>query len=199
LEFTSFNGSLTASDVIEYLFCPRFIYFIHCLGIPQREGRLFKVVKGRELHRKREKSNTAYLRRDLGVERKEVSVYLSSPQLRVRGLVDEVLFLNDGTAAPLDFKFVKFRNFLFRTHRIQSALYGLLIQEHFNVPVERGYVCYIRDSNTLREVEFTEKLLGEAVEAVNTIFDIIQKGFYPKATRSKAKCVDCCYRRICEG
>lgn len=198
MESTSSEGCLTASDVIEYLFCPRFIYFIHVLNISQREGRRFKVLKGRELHKKRGKSNTAYLRKELGVTRKESSVYLSSPKLRIRGIVDEVLFLEDGTAAPLDFKFTRFRNFLFKTHRIQSALYGLLIQERFKVPVMRGYVCYIRGGSTLKEVEFTEKLQGDAIEIVNSIFTIIQTGTYPKPTRNRAKCHDCCYNRICE-
>ena len=38
---------VTVSDALEYLFCPRFIYFMHCLGIAQREERRFKVQKGR--------------------------------------------------------------------------------------------------------------------------------------------------------
>ena len=30
---------ITVSDALEYLFCPRFVFFMHCLGIPQREER----------------------------------------------------------------------------------------------------------------------------------------------------------------
>ena len=41
---------VTVSDALEYLFCPRFIFFMHCLGIAQREERRYKVLKGRELH-----------------------------------------------------------------------------------------------------------------------------------------------------
>ena len=41
---------ITISDVLEYLFCPRFIYYIHCLDIPQYEESRFKVIKGREVH-----------------------------------------------------------------------------------------------------------------------------------------------------
>ena len=32
---------VTVSDALEYLFCPRFIFFMHCLGIAQREERRF--------------------------------------------------------------------------------------------------------------------------------------------------------------
>ena len=31
---------ITVSDALEYLFCPRFIFFMHCLGIAQREERV---------------------------------------------------------------------------------------------------------------------------------------------------------------
>ncbi len=51
---------ITPSDVIEHLFCPRFTYFIHCLKIPQHEELRYKVLKGRELHDKREKENKEY-------------------------------------------------------------------------------------------------------------------------------------------
>ena len=39
--------SITPSIVIEYLYCPRFIYFMKILNISQNEDRRFKVTKGR--------------------------------------------------------------------------------------------------------------------------------------------------------
>ena len=44
---------ITISDVLEYLFCPRFIYYMHCLDIPQHQELRFKVMKGREVHEKK--------------------------------------------------------------------------------------------------------------------------------------------------
>lgn len=46
---------ITPSEVIEYLFCPRFLYFMNCLKIPQHEELRYKVMKGRALHERREK------------------------------------------------------------------------------------------------------------------------------------------------
>ena len=40
--------SLTASHLLEYLFCPRFTYFEYVLDIPQHEERRFKVEVGRD-------------------------------------------------------------------------------------------------------------------------------------------------------
>jgi len=48
---------VTVSDALEYLFCPRFIFFERCLMIPEHQEKRYKVLKGRELHEVREKVN----------------------------------------------------------------------------------------------------------------------------------------------
>ena len=49
--------SVTPSLVMEFLFCPRFIYFMECLNIPQHEARRLKVQLGRRVHETREQIN----------------------------------------------------------------------------------------------------------------------------------------------
>lgn len=115
---------VTVSDALEYLFCPRFIFFERCLMIPEHQEKRYKVLKGRELHEVREKVNRDYVRRRLNCVRKEIAVYLTSRKYHFKGEVDEVLFLEDGTAAPLDYKFAEFKNTIYRTHKYQAALYG---------------------------------------------------------------------------
>jgi len=188
---------ITVSDVMEYLFCPRFTYFMYCLGIPQREEKRYKVLKGRELHEAREKVNKSYIRKKLQCVRKDVSVFLVSRTYHVRGEVDEVLFLEDRTAAPLDYKFAEFKDTVFRTHRYQSALYGLMIADTYGVEVKRGFVCYTRSNHLVKEVNLREKDFERARALVNEVLKIIQEGFYPEATKYKARCVDCTYRNIC--
>jgi CRISPR-associated exonuclease Cas4 len=51
------SAIITISDVLEYQFCPRFIYFMRCLDIPQHEEKRFKVLKGREVHEERKLTN----------------------------------------------------------------------------------------------------------------------------------------------
>lgn len=188
---------ITVSDVMEYLFCPRFIYFMYCLGIPQHEEKRYKVLKGRTLHEAREKMNKSYMRKKLQCVRKDVAVYLVSKRNHLKGEVDEVLFLEDGTAAPLDYKFAEFKDKVFRTHKYQSALYGLMIADKYGVEVNRGFVCYTRSNHLVEEVKLREKDFERAIALVNEVLDIIQKGFYPDATKYKARCVDCTYRNIC--
>ncbi|HDS44722.1 MAG TPA: CRISPR-associated protein Cas4 [Methanomicrobia archaeon] len=188
---------ITVSDVMEYLFCPRFIYFMHCLGIPQHEERRYKVLKGRALHEAREKTNREYLRKKLKCVRKELAVFLVSQKYHLKGEVDEVLFLEDGTAAPLDYKFAEFKDRVYRTHRYQSALYALLIAETYGVTVNRGFVCYTRSNHLVKEVGLSAKDFERAIAQANEVLAIIQQGFYPEGTKYKTRCVDCTYRNIC--
>ena len=86
---------------------------------------------------------------------------------------------------------------LYKTHKYQSALYGLMIADNYGVGVNRGFVCYTRSNHLVKEVKLSDKDFERAIGLVNEVLDIIQKGFYPAATKHKARCVDCTYRNIC--
>lgn len=188
---------ITPSEVIEYIFCPRFIYFMNCLDIPQHEEKRYKVLKGREIHEEKSRINRDYLRKKIGCMDKEIDVYLASPRLHLRGIIDEVLFFSDGTLAPLDYKFAEFNDHVFQTHFIQSALYGLLIRENYQKEVNKGYVCYVRSNNFLKELNFSEDKFRQAKGIVEKIFEIVQKNYFPSRTKSLNRCIDCCYKNIC--
>jgi CRISPR-associated exonuclease Cas4 len=48
-----------------------------------------------------------------------------------------------------------------------------------------------------KEVKLSDKNFARAIAMVNEVLGIIQKGFYPNATKYKVRCVDCTYRNIC--
>ncbi len=135
---------ITPSEVIEYLYCPRFIYFMNCLSIPQHEEQRYKVLAGREIHEKKAKINKDYLRKKLNCNKREINVYLASDKYHLKGVIDEVLFLEDGTAAPLDYKFAEYKERLFHTHKVQSILYAILIKENYQIEVNRGYIWLLQ-------------------------------------------------------
>jgi len=188
---------VTASVLLEYLFCPRFIYFMNCLCIDQNEEKRFKVLKGREVHEGKERVNIDYLRKRIGCIDKDISVFLASEKYHIKGEVDEVLTLSDGTMAPLDYKYAEYRDTVFRTHRYQSTFYALLIKENYGKEVKKGYICYVRSKNLLKEIQITDKDFIELQSMIAEIIDITQRCYYPKGTKYKAQCIDCCYRNIC--
>lgn len=188
---------LTPSDVLQHIYCPRFTWFMQVQHIPQHEETRFKVLRGREVHRRRSLENREYLRRRIGAIKREINVYLASSGLRLRGIVDEVLWLKDGTMAPLDYKYTEERDWVFKTHETQVTLYALLIQDIYRQPVERGYVAYVRDGSQLHEIPVTEAAKDEMACLVEEIFTIIRTNRLPARTPSRLRCEDCCYKNIC--
>lgn len=188
---------VTASVLLEYLFCPRFIYFMNCLCISQNEDKRFKVLKGREIHEDREEDNPDYLRQRMGCVGKEIGVFMASERYHIKGTVDEVLTLSDGTMAPLDYKYAEYRGIVFNTHHFQAVFYGLLIKENYGREVNKGFICYARSKNFLKEIEITERDFDALRNMIKEILDITQRGYYPKGTQWEKQCEDCCYRRIC--
>lgn len=188
---------ITPSEVLEHVYCPRFTWFMNVQNIPQHEETRFKVLKGRQVHQRRAAENRDYLRRKIGAVKREIEVYLASPALRLRGIVDEVLWLKDGTMAPLDYKYTEARDTAFKTHETQIVMYAMLIREVYQQPVTRGFVAYIRDGSQLLEVPVTEESMVKVQLLIRRIFDIITTGRLPKRTSYRIRCEDCCYKNIC--
>jgi CRISPR-associated exonuclease Cas4 len=188
---------LTPTDLLQYCYCPRFIYFERVLMIPERQEKRFKVQKGRKVHTQRALRNRDYKRRKLDVVEKKVEVPIKCEELGFRGEVDEVLFLADGTACPLDYKYAEWKGRIWISHRLQNVLYGLMIREAFDRPVTRGYLVFTRSKSHVKEVEHGDKDVQRVMEAREEILRIIRTGYYPDGTRWEARCGDCCYRNIC--
>ena len=187
--------SVTPSHIIEYLFCPRFTYFEYVAGIPQYEERHYKVEKGRNIHDLKMVRNKEYLRKKIGVVKKYQDQYLTSDILR--GKVDEVLLLNDDTMAPLDYKFAKYENRIYQTYLTQLYCYAVLIEENFNKPVHKGFLVYVRSRNKLVSVDIGENEKKGVRQTAAAVIEIIEKNYYPRATKYKKRCVTCTYRNIC--
>jgi CRISPR-associated exonuclease Cas4 len=188
---------LTVTHILEHLYCARFTYFEYVLGVPERQERRSLVQIGRQVHEERKRINPGYLRKKLGVVGRQFDVPMASVQLGIRGVVDEVLTLEDGTRAPFDYKFAEYPGQVYANIRVQSVLYGLLIAETFGVPVHRGFLCYTRSNHKVVEVEHGEKEAQEARAVVAEVLEVIRTGRFPEGTAWKARCRDCCYRNIC--
>lgn len=190
--------TITATHLLEYLYCPRYAYFEYVLDIPENQGKRFKVQKGRIVHEKARKTNPAYFRKKLGVKDKKSDIYLASP-LGIRGIVDEILFFDDNTAAPVDYKFAEYKQKIFKTYRFQLIFYAKLIKDNFQIPVRKGFIIYTRSKNKLVEIPLKDKDFVELEKIIDDTINIIQNCRYPKPTSVKRRCFDCCYKNICES
>lgn len=187
--------SVTPSEIIQYLYCPRFTYFEKVLGIPQFEEKSYKAMRGRHLHEKKATINKEYLRKKIGAVDKLQEQYLTNALLR--GKVDEILTLGDGTMAPLDYKFAEFKDKIFSTYKTQLACYALLIEDNFGKEVNKGFLVYTRSANKVIEIDIGAAQKKEVRECALAIIDVIGNNRFPKATKAKKRCIDCTYRNIC--
>ena len=88
----------------------------------------------------------------LGIVSKEINQELYSKKYSIHGIVDEILFLNDGTASPLDYKYAVFKDRIYNTYKIQSAMYALMIMDNYKVESRSGYLVYTRSKNKLVKI-----------------------------------------------
>jgi CRISPR-associated exonuclease Cas4 len=188
---------ITPSEVLEYMFCPRFVYFMTVLKIDQHEHRRHLVNKGRDIHNFKLVQNKDYLRAKIGAKDKLLDLYLSSEKYHLVGKVDEALFLEDGSAAPLDYKYAYWENKIYNTYKVQQTLYAILIEENFNLPVNKAFLVYVRSKNHLEEIAITAAMKEKALDIVSDVFQIVNEGSFPDAKTSTRKCEDCTYRNIC--
>jgi len=188
-------STITPSHIIEYLFCPRFIYFQNVLCIPQHEDKSYKAMKGRDIHALKMVRNKEYLRKKIGVKEKYLDVYLTGGSLR--GKIDEVLLLNDDTMAPLDYKFAKYKDMVYNTYKTQLKCYAYLIELNYKVQVKSGFLVYIRSNNKIIKVEIAKEDKQNIQKLISDIVEIIDDNLFPKATKAKSRCISCTYRNIC--
>jgi CRISPR-associated exonuclease Cas4 len=189
--------SLTPSHLIQHRYCPRYTYFEHVLRIPQNEQKYGKVIRGRNVHDQRLERNKGYLRRRLGVVDRTDDCYLSAPGLR--GIIDEVLELEDGSFAPLDYKFAVWKGRVYDTYRLQLTCYALLVEANFSGPVREGYLVYTRSGSKVVPVPIGKTERAEAQRLIEDCRRVIEDNRYPKGTKNKQQCVTCTYRNVCVG
>ena len=189
--------SVTPSIVIEYLYCPRFIYFMKVLDIAQNEETRYKVIKGREIHKYKELTNIEYLRKKIKVVEKLKEQNLYSDKYNIHGKLDEILTFDDNTMGALDYKFAEYKEKVYSTYKTQLIMYSLMKEDNFGKKVNRGYIVYTRSKNHIEEIKITESDKKTIKMIIREILKIINTGYFPKAPKSKTKCNDCCYRNIC--
>lgn len=98
--------------------------------------------------------------------------------------------------APLDYKYAVYEEKDYKTYETQSILYSLMIEEVYQVRVNTAFIVYCRNKQQLKEITVDELKRGQVIDFIQMYHKVLA-GAFPKATRYKARCTDCCYRNIC--
>jgi len=191
--------SFRVSDLKQYFYCPRIVYYHACL--PAVRPTTFAMQMGAEqgaAERRREERRSL---RPYHLRRGEVvfDLPLASRALGLHGRLDMAIRTDDnatGTmeAIPVDYKLTPGRtvaHFL-----LQVTAYGMLLAEAWGLPVQRGFL-YLIPARRARELTITPAMQQQVIAAVADMTDIARRERMPPPTRQRGKCAVCEFRRFC--
>jgi len=189
-------GYLTATDLMNFVYCARIVFYVHVLKIPQ-------VTTGKELagRKKFDSFERESKRRLLVVElphlRRAFRLHLVSDDHMIHTFADCILLDEDAKKGyPYQIKYGRRPRVPYRGQRLQVWMEALLVESQLHYEVPRAYIKYI-PSDDLVEVDVTSK--DAVLSEFQRIRRILKNEQCPAPTPYKRRCVDCCYNTLCWG
>jgi len=181
------------SDIRQYAYCPRIIYYQYCL--PHIRPVTFKMQAGllaQESEEEREKRRSL---RTYHLEQGErfFKLPVVSEKLGLSGEVDLAIRCPD-EAIPVEYKDSAERSG--RHVALQLTAYGLLLEELWHLPARRGFIYFI-PTRRAREITLDVTLRQEVQEIVSAMRTMIERESMPPAPARRAQCSLCEWRRFC--
>jgi CRISPR-associated exonuclease Cas4 len=191
--------SFRVSDLKQYFFCPRLVYYHYCL--PTIRPTTVKMQAGREEGENEQLREERRSLKAYGLRQGErfFDLLLASPRLGLHGRLDLAIKTDDNPhrtveAIPVDYKLTPGR---IVTHfALQVVAYGMLLEETWNIPVQRGFL-YLIPARKAREIPVTAELRHQVQAAVEAMRHIATREAMPPPPRQKGKCRVCEFRRFC--
>ncbi len=188
---TNEADAITVTDVKQWGFCKRVVYFERCL--PSIRPTTYHMKHGQRIHKEQPRHA---IRRVLPKETpegsREFGVRYYSPKLGLSGMLDE-LIRTPHSIIPVDYKTTTSVAY---NHKLQLACYALLIEDLEGVAVSMGYIYLVPKQKMVKIALNTE--LKEAVRhIIQDIFDMTTQERMPSATENPNLCGGCEFRRFC--
>ena len=183
------------SDVRQYVYCPRVIYFNYVIPVPRRYT--VKMDHGKESHidfalLEKRRTLSKY---KLYEGKKHFHVPVYSSRLGLSGNVDMVIDSPAGLF-PVEFKNTSLGMGLH--HKYQLVAYAMILEEVFQKAVRTGFV-YLMPCKTLYKVPITQTARTHVLRVIGAMRNLVSHQKFPLATRSAARCRDCEFKNYCRG
>ncbi len=185
------------SELKQWAYCPRVVYYAHCL--PDVRPITWNMKAGEQAGRRAEEREIRRSLRRYGLQQahREFRLYLASARLGLRGIADLVLFVGEkgqeDELIPVDYKL----SHKAEAHtRLQVAAYALLLEETYGVKVQRGFL-YLIPRRQAVEVRLTASLRRKVLETLEAMQAMLWSERMPPKTARNAQCAVCEFRRFC--
>ncbi len=187
------EGVISASDIINYTYCPRIIYFDYVLKSRQRQTSKTKEARAGHISYSKQSIRNKIVKKQPKLPRK-YNVHLFSEKYNLQAVID-CLFLNGTEAYPMDFKQSFAPRAVYLTQKYQLAAHALLLKERGYV-VQYAYLKYLRDG-IVKKVWIKEAHIENVLKSLELIKRVVGEEYFPRPTPYKKRCVDCCFWKIC--
>jgi CRISPR-associated exonuclease Cas4 len=187
----------TVTDLKQYTYCPRIVYYTYCL--PLLRPTTFKMESGIAAHERGEMLERRRTLSAYGLDQgtRHFGVDLSSPALGLRGRADlliECALDRESEWIPVDYK--QSRRKVGRHIKLQLAAYGMMAADAMCGVARRGFV-YSLLTRRATEVPLTPRLCSAVRKTVTEMRESIEGERMPDVPRSHRACVSCEFRRFC--
>lgn len=184
---------LNVSDLKQYFYCPRIIYFTYVLPVERKVT--VKMQEGAQAHLEAARLEGRRTLKAFGIAegRRFFRTALVSERLGLKGVLDMHV------ATPAGYFPVEFKDTnrpLATGHKYQLTAYALLLEDHYGKPVRGGFV-YFLPRRTLRYVEVTPGMRAYVKGVLEKIRRLVERQVFPEATLRRGRCRDCEYKNYC--
>ena len=205
MDNVNFEG-ISIFEVIDYIYCPRIIYYEKTLKISESKMEAFKEEEKKRLEEKgminrrwiwdRLKLRKQSINNLEQWNNKEFSKELYSQKYYFHGKLDEILYLEEGTIVPLYYHNSKYTAREDEQYKNLMTLFSMLIEENYQIKCQKGYILFLNGSS-LKKIECTTKDFESMKQYINETLNLIETEKYPLEAEGGTKCRDCYYKKIC--
>ena len=205
MDTVNFEG-ISIFEVIDYIYCPRIIYYEKTLKISGNKMKVFKEeekkrLEGKGMINRRWIWDRLKLRKQSinNLEQwtnKEFSKELYSQKYHFHGKLDEILYLEEGTIVLLYYHNSKYTAREDNQYKNLMTLFFMLIEENYNINSQKGYILFL-NGHSLKKIECTNKNFESMKQYINETLNLIETEKYPLEAEGGTKCRDCYYKKIC--
>ena len=205
MDSINFTG-ISIFEVIDYIYCPRIIYYEKTLKISESKMEAFKEEEKKRLEEKGMRNrrwvwDRLKLRKQSidNLEQwtnKEFSRELYSKKYHFHGKIDEILYLEEGTIIPLYYHNSKYTAREDEQYKNLMTLFFMLIEENYETECQKGYMLFLKDSS-LKKIECTDRDFENIKQYIAKTLELIETEKYPLEAEGGTKCRDCYYKKIC--
>ena len=186
--------TLTVSDVKQFYYCPRVVFYTYCLHSIKRPT-TYKMQEGNLEHdavaeKEERRSLKAY---GLKAGERQFNINLHSGRLSLTGKLDMAI-VSDSEVIPVDFKNTSGNAGL--NHKYQLTGYALLVEDKWLKPARRGFV-YLIPQKKAQEIIITANMRLFFKQTLAKIREMIEKEALPAPARRQAHCTDCEFLNFC--